>query len=67
MVKKNIMFGSFFKKIKGDSPQESLRDPVCGMQARGGITHTYNGKAYAFCSEHCKEQFEKSPEAYGAK
>jgi len=67
------MFGSFFKKIKGSLPQESSSDPVCGMQARGGpparagITHAYNGKTYSFCSEHCKEQFEKNPEAYAAK
>lgn len=61
------MFDSFFKKIKQDSPQESSRDPVCGMQARGGITRAYNGTTYAFCSEHCKGEFEKNPEAYAVK
>lgn len=65
--KKNNMFDSFFKKVKEGLQQESLDDPVCGMQARGGITQAYNGKTYSFCSEHCREQFEKSPEAYGAK
>ena len=58
------MFGSFFKKIKGDSTQESLRDPVCGMRATSGIAYTYNGETYAFCSEYCKEQFKKDPRTY---
>lgn len=61
------MFGSFFKKVKQGLAQESSRDPVCGMQAQGGITHVYNGATYAFCSEHCREQFEKNPEAYAVK
>lgn len=61
------MFGSFFKKVKQDLPEKPSRDPVCGMQARGDVTHIYNGTTYAFCSEHCKEQFEKNPEAYVVK
>ena len=58
------MFGSLFKKIKGDSIQEFLRDPVCGMRATSGIARTYNGETYAFCSEYCKEQFEQNPKTY---
>ena len=58
------MFGSFFKKTKGNSTQTSSRDPGCGMQAKSGIAYTYNGETYAFCSGHCKAQFEKNPETY---
>jgi len=61
------MFGSFFKKIKGDSTQESSRDPVCGMRATSGIVCTHSGKMYTFCSEYCKAQFEKNPETYVTK
>ena len=61
------MFGSFFQKIKGNSTQESSRDPVCGMRVTSGIVYTYNSQTYAFCSEYCKEQFEKNPETYVTK
>lgn len=42
-------------------------DPVCGMQVSGdnvAATVEYEGKTIGFCSEMCKERFEKSPESF---
>ena len=40
-------------------------DPVCGMKASGDLLKAdYLGKSYFFCSDHCKQQFEKDPETY---
>jgi RND family efflux transporter MFP subunit len=47
---------------------EKVKDPVCGMdvdpKAPDAITSTYNGKAYYFCSRHCKKSFDANPEKY---
>lgn len=43
-------------------------DPVCGMEASGEIfASDYQGEHYYFCSEHCRQEFDKKPEAYSAK
>ena len=50
--------------LRGDP---SARDPVCGMtipQGRARATAPHEGKTYYFCSQSCKEQFEKKPELY---
>ncbi len=42
-------------------------DPVCKMQVRTDVSypHVYfHGKTYYFCSDHCREQFQKKPEVY---
>src|SRR3989344_4283374 len=39
-------------------------DPVCGMKVSAGIDLVHQGVNYSFCSEHCREQFRKSPEDY---
>ena len=42
-------------------------DPVCGMsidEDSAEATSTYQGKTYYFCSEDCKEIFDKEPETY---
>jgi Cu(I)/Ag(I) efflux system membrane fusion protein len=45
-------------------------DPRCGMlvdqgKARAaGLTSTYGGKSYFFCSPSCKAEFDKSPGRY---
>jgi len=44
-------------------------DPVCGMtvdEKNAAATTEYQGATYHFCSETCKEKFEKNPEAYMA-
>ena len=43
------------------------KDPVCGMDVDAGTaaaTLKYQGKAYFFCAESCKEKFELDPEKY---
>ncbi|MDX2002402.1 MAG: YHS domain-containing protein [Chitinophagales bacterium] len=45
-------------------------DPICDMDVtQSKITDTaqYNGGIYAFCSDHCKEEFKKDPEKYLSK
>ena len=40
-------------------------DPVCGMKASNDLLKAdHQGESYFFCAEHCKQQFEKNPEAY---
>ena len=40
-----------------------VRDPVCGMavEAVGAISHTYDGRAYYFCSQGCRREFLEAP------
>ncbi len=43
------------------------RDPVCGMDVDPGTAPAfveYQGKAYFFCAEGCKEKFEQDPQKY---
>lgn len=43
-------------------------DPVCGMEASGDLFKAdYQSKSYYFCSDYCRQQFEKDPEAYVSK
>lgn len=42
-----------------------VKDPVCGMDVEEGkICSTHEGKKYCFCSNACKESFEKEPGKY---
>ena len=45
---------------------DSVTDPVCGMiVAEGqGLSETYSGHAYRFCSEYCRRQFVAAPQRY---
>jgi Cu(I)/Ag(I) efflux system membrane fusion protein len=49
---------------------ESSKDPVCGMYVdegkakASGKTSEYHGKTYYFCSDGCKQQFDKDPGRY---
>lgn len=43
------------------------KDPVCGAQVderKASTTSTYQGEKYAFCSQNCKEKFDKDPQRY---
>ena len=46
----------------------TVKDLVCGMdvdpRASSTLKTQYKGKAYYFCSEHCKTGFETNPESY---
>ncbi len=41
-------------------------DPVCGMKVAEGSEHerAFRGVDYHFCSAHCLEKFNESPEDY---
>ncbi len=46
---------------------ERVKDPVCGMEiekntAKGPAEHM--GKTFYFCSDGCKEKFEREPMEY---
>ena len=59
LIKKLSRFG-FHVRPKSDKHI----DPVCGMQPTEGIDLIHENIKYSFCSDHCKEQFEKEPETY---
>ena len=60
LIKKLSRLGFSVKPKKN-----SHKDLVCGMEASGDLFKSdYQGKSYFFCSDHCKQQFEKEPEAY---
>jgi YHS domain-containing protein len=43
------------------------KDPVCGMTVSRGEEagkSEYQGKTYFFCSEGCKERFDRNPQQY---
>jgi YHS domain-containing protein len=45
----------------------SVKDPVCGMEIEpkdAAGTSDYQGQKYYFCSEHCKQAFDKEPQKY---
>lgn len=57
----------FFKKTKDDDKNKPLQDLVCGMRASDNVMLEYKDRVCGFCSDHCKQQFEKDPERYIAK
>ncbi len=47
--------------------QKEVKDLVCGMkgqEANFKWTSAYKGKTYNFCSEGCKQKFDKEPDKY---
>ncbi|WP_337288416.1 YHS domain-containing protein, partial [Candidatus Methylomirabilis sp.] len=44
----------------------AIRDPVCGMSvsAEEGLVTFYQGQAFYFCSDFCKQTFLADPEKY---
>lgn len=44
-----------------------VTDPVCKMEIeedQAAATVEYEGQTYYFCSQGCKQQFEREPERY---
>jgi len=44
-----------------------IKDPVCGMKIdenTGEAQTQYHGQKYSFCSDECKQKFERNPEAF---
>ena len=49
---------------------ELFIDPVCGMTINSKfktISRIYNGSIYHFCSQFCRDEFDKIPAKYGNK
>lgn len=43
------------------------RDPVCGMQVdekQAKAKAEHQGQTYYFCSDQCKQRFEKNPQQF---
>lgn len=43
------------------------KDPVCGRNVQdidGSIRSVHGGQTYHFCSEKCKQEFERDPASY---
>lgn len=40
------------------------KDPVCGMTAKEEFKHDYKGELFYFCSQLCRDEFQKSPSKY---
>jgi membrane fusion protein, copper/silver efflux system len=47
-------------------PAQEVKDPVCGMEtdAAKSLRSEHGGKTYYFCSDNCKQRFEKDPAHY---
>lgn len=41
-----------------------VKDPVCGMIAKEELQYEYKGQLFYFCSNFCRNEFQKSPEDY---
>lgn len=44
-----------------------VKDPICGVnvdEKTGTLKSEYMGKTYYFCSQPCKEVFEKNPKRF---
>ena len=63
MINIKSMF-KFWKDRDGKKPIRVSKDPVCGMTPTEGIDFIHEGVKYLFCSDHCKQQFEKDPTAF---
>ena len=51
----------------GSAEQALAKDPVCGMPVdttKAGQRSVHEGKTYHFCSEGCKESFDRDPTKY---
>ena len=54
-------------ELQGEKEATMAKDPVCGMEvqesaAAGRAQH--DGKTYYFCSEQCRQAFERAPQSY---
>lgn len=46
---------------------QTQRDPVCNMEVdeqNAAGRSQYQGQTYYFCSENCKDKFDKNPQHY---
>ena len=53
---------------RGSAPAQD-KDPVCGMtvETASAKSSLYDGRAYYFCSNDCRDKFEAAPQRYASK
>lgn len=59
--------GSSTQGSQGTQGTQQMKDPVCGMKLEHGKsshTSSYQGQNYNFCSQECKQKFDRSPQQY---
>ncbi len=64
----NIVGAIVFATLIGLTMRRGATDPVCGMRVAPtrALHGEHAGRAYHFCSEHCRHQFEADPDRYTA-
>jgi membrane fusion protein, copper/silver efflux system len=75
LISGNFLIDSESKlEMAASGMQPTLKiDPVCGMEIslrkaeKEGLKSTYLGESYYFCSQPCREQFEKTPNRFTKK
>ncbi len=61
---------SRMKAATAQANSQRVKDPVCGMEVdaaqakTSGMAIEYSGRTYYFCSEDCRQKFDKNPEIY---
>jgi YHS domain-containing protein len=63
----DIVFAFVFVALIALTLRRGAKDPVCGMTVdrhAGKPRSVYRGRTIFFCSDHCKQTFDDSPEAY---
>jgi uncharacterized membrane protein YraQ (UPF0718 family)/YHS domain-containing protein len=60
----NVLGLVIFASLFWVTMRRGVTDPVCGMKVDRGkaLTAQHDGRAYYFCSQHCRERFEASPD-----
>ncbi len=56
----------YYEDIKQHAKENILHDPICTMEVtpRTPFYSEYKGHIFYFCSQNCKELFEKNPQKY---
>lgn len=63
--KNNAMHAHHHTDAYAPTNNRTVTDPVCGMEVRDDkIESTHLGRTFHFCSEHCKEAFNRDPGKY---
>jgi uncharacterized protein len=62
----NVIGLAIFAALFYLTMRRGVTDPVCGMKVdrEKALPLEYAGRPYRFCSEHCRGEFEASPEQY---
>ncbi len=55
------------QESQGSQGGQQFTDPVCGMkvdQSKSTAQSNFQGQTYHFCSQECKEKFDRSPQQF---